>query len=60
MEAVREISGTIGIKQPLRELGVRPDMLSPIATGALADAVTRNAPLQPTEEQVLGILRAAF
>lgn len=44
----------------LRELGVRPDLLSPIASGALADAVTRNAPRRPTEQDLLGILESAF
>ncbi|MGW1360315.1 iron-containing alcohol dehydrogenase family protein [Streptomyces chartreusis] len=60
IDAVREISGELGIKQPLRELGVRPDLLPPIASGALADAVTRNAPRQPTEQDILGILETAF
>ncbi|MER5520642.1 iron-containing alcohol dehydrogenase [Streptomyces sp. NPDC002763] len=60
IDAVREISGALGIKQPLRELGVRPDLLRPVAAGALADAVTANAPRQPTEEQILGILEAVY
>ncbi|MEU5613417.1 iron-containing alcohol dehydrogenase family protein [Streptomyces sparsogenes] len=60
IEAVREISGALDIKQPLRELGVRPDQLHSIAQGALADAVTRNAPRRPTDEDILGILRAAY
>ncbi|MFJ9381064.1 iron-containing alcohol dehydrogenase family protein [Streptomyces sp. NPDC101455] len=60
IDAVREISHTIGVRQPLRELGVRPEMLRPIASGALADAVTRNAPRRPTEEQILEILDAAY
>ncbi|MFJ9250503.1 iron-containing alcohol dehydrogenase family protein [Streptomyces sp. NPDC101776] len=60
IEAVRAISGALDIKQPLRDLGVRPDMLRPIAQGALADAVTRNTPLLPTEEQVLSILQAVL
>ncbi|MFH8697093.1 iron-containing alcohol dehydrogenase family protein [Streptomyces chartreusis] len=60
IDAVREISGELGIKQPLRELGVRPDLLPPIASGALADAVTRNAPRQPTEQDIHGILESAF
>ncbi|NNN30774.1 iron-containing alcohol dehydrogenase [Streptomyces sp. S3(2020)] len=58
--AVREISGELNVKQPLRELGVDRGMLGSIARGALADAVTRNAPLQPTEADVLGILDSAF
>ncbi|MFJ3761887.1 iron-containing alcohol dehydrogenase family protein [Streptomyces sp. NPDC090080] len=60
VDAVREISGALGVKQPLRELGVNPDLLRPIAAGAVADAVTRNAPRQPTEEEVLRILEAVY
>ncbi|MFF4894907.1 iron-containing alcohol dehydrogenase family protein [Streptomyces sp. NPDC001068] len=60
VDAVREISGALGVKRPLRDLGVVPDLLRPIAAGAVADAVTRNAPRQPTEEQVLGILEAVY
>ncbi|MFK0108963.1 iron-containing alcohol dehydrogenase family protein [Streptomyces sp. NPDC091217] len=60
IDAVREISGTLNVKRPLHDLGVTTDLLRPIAAGALADAVTRNAPRQPTEEQILGILSAAF
>ncbi|MFE5034951.1 hypothetical protein [Streptomyces sp. NPDC056683] len=55
-----EISGALGIKQPLRELGARPELLRPVAAGSLADAVTRNAPRQPAEEQILGILEAVY
>ncbi|WP_435260555.1 iron-containing alcohol dehydrogenase family protein [Streptomyces sp. 1222.5] len=60
VEGVREISGSLCIKQPLRELGVNRAMLAPLARGALADAVTRNAPRQPTEEEVLKILDRVF
>lgn len=60
IDAVREVSGALGIKQPLRDLGVSPHLLRPIAAGALADAVTKNAPRQPTEEQILGILEAVY
>ncbi|GHG85006.1 hypothetical protein [Streptomyces lanatus] len=60
IDAVREISGTLGIEQSLRELGVRPDLLTPIASSPLADAVTRNAPRRATEQDILGILEAVF
>lgn len=60
VDAVREISGALGVKQPPRELGVRPDLLRPIAAGAVADAVTKNTPRQPTEEEVLRILEAVY
>ncbi|MFC8662825.1 iron-containing alcohol dehydrogenase family protein [Streptomyces sp. NPDC057199] len=60
IEAVREITGSIDVKRPLHVLRVHPDMLGQIAEGALADPVTRNAPLLPTKDQVLAILRATF
>ncbi|MGW0874182.1 iron-containing alcohol dehydrogenase family protein [Streptomyces sp. NPDC002740] len=60
IDAAREISGALGIKQPLRKLGASADMLPVIAQGAVADAVTRNAPRQPTVEEVLEILNRTF
>ncbi|WP_435271447.1 iron-containing alcohol dehydrogenase family protein [Streptomyces sp. 1222.5] len=60
VQAVREISGSLCIKQPLRKLGVNHAMRVPLARGALADAVTRNAPRQPTEKEVLEILDRVF
>ncbi|MFQ3561350.1 hypothetical protein QZN11_31815 [Streptomyces gramineus] len=60
VSAGRKSSYGAYVKQPLRELGVRPDLLRPIAAGAVADAVTRNAPRQPTEEEVLRILEAVY
>ncbi|MCQ4079251.1 iron-containing alcohol dehydrogenase [Streptomyces sp. RB6PN25] len=58
--AVREISAAIGVKKPLRELRVTRELLPSIARGAVADAVTRNSPLLPTEEQVLQILESVY
>jgi alcohol dehydrogenase class IV len=60
IDAVREISGRIEVKKPLRDLRATRDLLPTIAAGALADPVTRNAPLQPAEGEVLEILRAVF
>ncbi|MFD3419685.1 iron-containing alcohol dehydrogenase family protein [Streptomyces decoyicus] len=56
VRAVREISGTLDITRPLRELGADRGMLPAIAAGAVADAVTKNAPLLPSEAEVLEIL----
>jgi alcohol dehydrogenase class IV len=56
--AVREISGALDIKKPLRDLGAPRELLPSIAAGAVADAVTRNNPLEPTERQILDILES--
>jgi alcohol dehydrogenase len=60
IEAVREISGALGIKRPLRDLGVTPELLPVIATDALADAVTKNAPRHPSEPEALELLRSVY
>jgi alcohol dehydrogenase class IV len=60
IEAVREISGALGIKRPLRDLGVTPELLPVIATDALADAVTKNAPRHPSEPETLELLRSVY
>jgi alcohol dehydrogenase class IV len=58
--AVREVSGALGIKRPLRELGVTTDLVPAIAAAALADAVTKNAPRQPSEVETVDLLRSVF
>jgi alcohol dehydrogenase class IV len=58
--AVREVSGAIEIKRPLRELGVERDRIPVIAADAVADAVTKNAPRLPTESEVVSLLRSVF
>ena len=60
IDAVREISGAIDIKRPLRELGVTKELLPRIAADAVADAVTKNAPRQPSEEEVLELLESVY
>ncbi|WP_327701086.1 hypothetical protein [Streptomyces decoyicus] len=40
--------------------GADPGMLSAIAAGAVADAVTENAPLLPSEAEVLEILTRVY
>lgn len=59
-DAVRGIAGEIDIRRPLRELGVERDMLPSIAAVALADPVTRNSPLLPTDPDILRILAAVY
>ena len=60
IEAVREISGQIEGKKPLRELRATRDLLPAVAAGALAEPVTRDASLQPTEREVLEMLLTVF
>ncbi|MBF9072049.1 iron-containing alcohol dehydrogenase family protein [Streptacidiphilus fuscans] len=57
IDAVHEIAGAVDVKRPLRDLGVTADLLHPIATAALADAVTKNNPRTPTEAEILELLR---
>ena len=58
--AVREISASIEIKRPLRDLGVTFDQIPVIAADAVADAVTKNAPRRPTELEVVDLLQAVY
>ncbi|MFJ5259818.1 iron-containing alcohol dehydrogenase family protein [Streptomyces sp. NPDC088387] len=58
--AVRELSGALDIKRPLVALGADRAMLPSIAAGAVADAVTKNAPRLPGEADVLEILGRTY
>lgn len=60
IEAVREISGGLGIKRRLRDLGVERDGIPALAADAVADAVTKNAPRLPSEAEVVELLRAVY
>ncbi|MFJ5533782.1 iron-containing alcohol dehydrogenase family protein [Streptomyces sp. NPDC093261] len=60
VSAVREISGALDIKRPLRELGADRALLPAIAAGAVADAVTKNAPRLPDTSEVLEILTRTY
>ncbi|MGK3206348.1 iron-containing alcohol dehydrogenase family protein [Amycolatopsis sp. MEPSY49] len=60
IEAVRGISGAIGIKRPLRELGVTRGDIPAIAAAAVADAVTKNAPRLPSEAEVVELLHGVY
>ncbi|MEV5718528.1 iron-containing alcohol dehydrogenase [Amycolatopsis mediterranei] len=60
IEAVREISGAIEIKRPLRELGVTREDIPEIAAAAVADAVTKNAPRLPSAAEVVELLRSVY
>ncbi|GHJ37127.1 iron-containing alcohol dehydrogenase family protein [Streptomyces sp. TS71-3] len=58
--AVREVSGAVEVKRPLTALGVTREMIPAIAAGALADAVTGNAPRQPSAADVADILESVL
>jgi alcohol dehydrogenase class IV len=60
IDAVHRIAGEVGIRRPLRTLGVERDMLASIAAVALADPVTRNSPRLPGESDILRILDAVY
>ncbi|MET8947059.1 iron-containing alcohol dehydrogenase [Streptomyces sp. NPDC004542] len=60
VQGVREIAGAVEVKRPLRELGADRDTLRSIAAGAVADAVTKNAPRLPSESEVMEILTLAY
>ena len=56
IEAVRELSDSINIRNSLSHYGVKQEMIGDIAKTVLADSVTGNNPIAPTEGEVLGIL----
>ncbi|MFJ7219250.1 iron-containing alcohol dehydrogenase family protein [Amycolatopsis sp. NPDC098790] len=60
IEAVRGISGAIGIKRRLRELGVSRGEIPAIAADAVADAVTKNAPRLPSVAEVVELLHGVY
>jgi alcohol dehydrogenase class IV len=55
------LASRIGIPQRLRDLGVTETMLAPMAEKTvLMTRILRVNPRQPSVEDVVGILRAAF
>jgi len=56
IEAVRDLSDSINIRNSLSHYGVKQEMIGDIAKTVLADSVTSNNPIAPTESEVLGIL----
>ncbi len=60
IDAVTGLARSIGLVGPLSRFGVTEDALPSLAADTLADAVTVNAPLQPSEEQIIEILREAL
>ena len=56
IEAVRDLSDSIDIRKPLSHYGVTQEMIGEIAKTVLADSVTGNNPITPTESEVQAIL----
>ncbi len=56
IEAVRDLSDSINIRNSLSHYGVKPEMIGDITKTVLADSVTSNNPIAPTESEVLAIL----
>jgi alcohol dehydrogenase class IV len=56
IEAVRYLSESINIRNSLSHYGVKQEMIAEIAKTVLADSVTSNNPIAPTEGEVQGIL----
>ena len=50
------LADSVGVARPLRELGVTPDLVAPIAAGALADAVSANHPRRMETDEVEDIV----
>ena len=56
IEAVRDLADSIQIRNSLSHYGVKQEMVGDIAKTVLADSVTGNNPIAPTEDEVQGIL----
>jgi alcohol dehydrogenase class IV len=56
--AVRDLSDEIQIRNKLSHYGVTPELVQSISKKVLEDSVTSNNPIDPTEEQVAGIIRS--
>ena len=60
VEAVRELSISLGIPQTLREIGVSQEMIPTLAKQAINDACTPGNPREVTVEDIINIYNAAF
>lgn len=60
LAALKELSQAVGLGSPLSEYGILETDLELIARTAVADAVTLNNPVTPTEQDVLEILRRSL
>lgn len=58
ISAVRDLSDEIQIRNKLSHYGVTPELVESISKKVLEDSVTSNNPIDPTEDQVAGIIRS--
>lgn len=58
--AIADLAFSVGMSAPLSRFGVTEEALTSLAHDTLADAVTINAPVQPTADDVMSILRRAL
>ncbi len=58
ISAVRDLSDEIQIRNKLSHYGVTPHLVQSISKKVLEDSVTSNNPIDPTEDQVAGIIRS--
>lgn len=60
IEAIKELSASIGIPNGLKEIGARMEDLDILATNALKDACGATNPIQANKEEIIDIFAAAF
>jgi alcohol dehydrogenase class IV len=60
VERIAELTAEIGLRARLTDLGATEGLLPALAAGALADAVTDNAPRRPTEDEALELLASVL
>ena len=58
--AAAALCDAVGVRQPLRELGVRQDQVAAVALTALADPVTARTPVTPTPAEVEALVLASW
>ena len=58
IEAVRDLADSIQIRNNLSHYGVKAEMISDIAKKVIADSVTSNNPIAPTEQEVKDLLNS--
>lgn len=58
IDAVRSLADDVNIRFPLTQFGVTNDQVGSIAAGVLADSVTSNNPITPTQADVEQIVTA--
>ena len=60
IEAVENLSATVGTDRCLRDLGATEADIDPLTTDALRDMIILNTPRYPTREEVQGLYELAL